>query len=600
MNAVLPSLHFADYGAMVMYFAAMAYMGWRCSGDTRTSRGFLLGGGNMPTFALAISGLMAALSAFSLVMVPGEIFNHGLSMWVFGPLAPLFNILTCVIFMRFYFRIGAFTPFEYLERRYDRNVRTLIAVLTIYLRIIYLGMVMFSTSKVFEGAAGWPAWQTITLCGAVSMIFTAKGGLKAVVWSDVMQFVILVGGLAGILGMLFHKIDGGALAAVAYPFEHGRGLDAFAKPEFYSINPYARLSFWLLLLWPILGTVTAMASDQMTVQRLLASGSYRNAVRTQVMNTCISIPMTLTLWLIGLSVFTFFSQNPELKVASGDTALFTFIATQMPTPLPGLVIAAMFAAVISTLNAVYAGMATIWLKEVHIRYFAPDLPEISQVRVSRIATLAMGAISIAMGLFITLSADWLGQAVVEAQTIFYAFDAIVIPAFLFAAFSRRASVPLVWITAGLLWGLKLAVVAWYSLSTRALLAVGTDGLDISWAGPIPPWYALPFVAAAAAILIWRTRRRDWARGGAISLVAACMFAGYAMGVVLWSAMSAWGAADEPRALSFQWVGFPAFVFYMVFGGLWLCFGKVQPPEKWRGLTMFSKDDPAASPEKNAK
>ena len=603
MDAVLPSLHFADYSVMVLYFAAIAYMGWRYSGDTRTSRGFLLGGGNLPVFALAISVLMASLSAFSLVMVPGEIFNHGLSMWMFNLIVPPLTIATCMVFMRFYFRIGAFTPFEYLERRYDRHVRTLIAALTIYLRIIYLGMVMFSTSKVFEGAAGWPTWRTITLCGVVSMLFVAKGGLKAAVWSDVMQFVVLIGGMAAILGALLWKIDGGALAAVAYPFEHGRGLDAFAKPEFYSIDPYVRLSFWLLLLGQMLAPVTAMASDQMTVQRLLASGSYRKAVRTQVLNACVSIPTMLLLWVIGLSVFTFFSQNPDLPVKSGDTALFTFIATQMPTPLPGLVIAAMFAAVISTLNAVYNGMATIYLKEIHIRYFAPGLSEPGQVRVSRIATLAIGAVSVALGLFITLSAEWLGQSVVEAQTIFYAFDAVVIPAFLFAAFSRRASVSLVWITAGALWGLKLAMITWYSLSTRALVAAGADGgLDISWSGPLPPRYALPFVAAAAAVLGWRMwrRRRNPSGSGTVPLVAACMFAGYALGLGLWSALSAWGAADEARALSFQWVGFPAIVFYTVFGVLWLCFGKVQPPEKWRGLTLFSKDEPIEPPpEKSA-
>ena len=599
MEAVQPNLQTIDFAVIVLYFLGIAWMGWCFAGDTRSSRGFLLGGGNMPIVTLAISVFMAAFSAFSMVMVPGEIFNHGLSMWVISLVSPPLTIVTCIIFMRFYFRIGAFTPFEYLERRYDRGVRTFIASLTLYLRIIYLGMVMYSTSKVFEGAAGWPAWRSILICGVVSMLLTAKGGLKAVVWSDVIQFGVMVGGLVSILVMLIHKIDGGFLTAMVYPFENGRGLDQFAKPEFFLVDPYVRLSFWLLLLGHVLGPISCMASDQMTVQRLLASGSYQKAVRTQALNACILTPALILLWVIGLAVFTFFSQHPELPVKSGDTALFTFIATQMPTPLPGLVLAAMFAATISTLNAVYSAMATVYLKEVHIRHFAPGLDEPGQVRVSRIATLLLGLIAIGLGLFIAVSADWLGQSVVEAQTIFYAFDAIVIPAFLFAALSKRASTLMVWVMAGVLWGLKLGMITWYSLSTRALVQAGQEDAPSSWAGPLSWTWTLPFLAAGLVLLAWWSRRRS-ARRATLALVTACLFLGYALGLAVWAFFSTKYAASEPQALSFQWVGFPTVVVFVLLGVLWFCLGKVQPPEKWRGLTLFSKDEPAAPADRNAK
>ena len=583
------SLHLADYGVIAAYFLAMAVIGLRQSSDSSDSKGFLLGGGNLPVFALAVSCLMAAMSAFSLVMVPGEIFDHGLSLWVLNLLTPLCTVAACAVFMRFYFRIGAFTPFEYLERRYDGRVRTLIAALTIYLRLIYLGMVLFSTSKIFEGAAGWPAAWTIILCGGVALVFTALGGLKAVVWTDVMQFVLLVGGLFCILGVLFWKIDGGAVGAVAYALEHERGPREFSNPGFYTLNPYVRLSFWILLLNMLTAPITAMASDQMTVQRLLASGSYRNAVRTQWLNALLSIPTVLILWVIGLSVFTFFHQRPELTVKSGDTALFTFIATQLPPPLPGLVLAGMLAAVISTLNAVFNSMAVLYLKEIHIRYLRPDCPEPEQVRVSRRATAAVGLIAVVSGLAITLSAEWLRQSVVEAQTIFYAFDAIVIPAFIFAVLSRKASPTLVWVTAGLLWGLKLAMITWYSASTASANA-WTPGGDPGWGGPFNPWLAAAATLAGGLLFAGWARLRQSLKYPMISLVAACSAAGYGLGLALWAALSRYYYRGEPLALSFQWVGFPAIVCYALIGALWFIFGRPQPATAWRGLTLFDSGE----------
>jgi Na+/pantothenate symporter len=127
------SLSISDYVVMAGYLVGLVVIGFFCSSSKKDSKAYLLGGGKMPYFALGISCLMAALSAFSLVMVPGEIFNHGLSYWVLGLLTPLFTVVTCSIFMRFYFKIGAFTPFEYLERRYSPEIRTLVASLTIYL-----------------------------------------------------------------------------------------------------------------------------------------------------------------------------------------------------------------------------------------------------------------------------------------------------------------------------------------------------------------------------------------------------------------------------------------------------------------------------------
>lgn len=584
------SLGLSDYATMLMYLVALIVIGLVCTGKNKNTKDYMLGGGSMPFLALGISCLMASLSAFSLVLVPGEIFSHGLTYFIFGPVCHLLMIGSCAIFLRFYFKIGAFTPFEYLERRYSPAVRTMIASLILYLRMIYLGMVLFSTSKIFEGAAGWPCWMTILVCSSISILFTTLGGLKTVVWTDVMQFVVLVGGLACILSVLIMKVDGGLIGGVRYAFANGRGLDAFSKPEFYRLNPYIRLSFWLLLLNAVLPAITTMSSDQMTVQRLLASGSCRAAIKTQTVNTFLTLPMLLVLWLLGLLVFAFFHQHPELTVRSGDTALFQFISTQLPSPLPGLVIAGMLAAVISTLNAVFNSMAVVYVKELHQRYFNRKTDETALVRLTRIATITIGIIACGMGLIIAGAAEWLAQSVVEAQTIFNALDVIIIPAFLFAVLSRKASSRLVWVCAGSLWGLKLAVTAWYFLSTMSRKN-WQPGMDFGWAGPIPGPWAAPFwlagllLLAVYLVLLFR-RNREWT----VLLVIAVMLMGFGAGISLWSACSNIWCREMPGAVSFQWLVLPGVTGYVLLGAVWLAFGKVQPKEKYAGLTLFDSNE----------
>ena len=581
-------LAFSDYAVMVSYLVALVVIGVACSGRKKDTKDFLLGGGKMPWFALGISCLMAALSAFSLVMIPGEIFNHGLNFFVFGLITPIFTLVTCRIFMKFYFKLGSFTPFEYLEYRYDGTVRSLIAGLTIYLRMIYLGMVLFSTSKVFEGAAGWSPWFSIPLVGGIALIFTSSGGLKAVVWTDVMQFIVLVGGLFCILGFLFYKIDGGMIEGIACAFRNGHGLNEFTKPEFYLLDPYARLSVWLLLLGSFMAPISIMASDQMTVQRLLASGSFEKAQKTQLSNTLLTIPTLIILFIIGLCVFTYYHQNPEFKPASGDTALFNFISMQLPSPLPGLVLAGMLAAVISTLNAVFNSLATVYLKEFHIRYINKALDEKGQVRLSRIATILIGLLAIGLGLLVSTTADALRQSVVEASTIFSAFEAIVIPAFVFAVLGKRASTVLVWFTAGIIWGIKLMLIGWFSASSYVMKTF-KPGVDPSWAGP--QGWSVVLIPLAFAVVLWIVfivlKKVKPTKRHLFALLLASAAAGAAIGGLIWYIVSnSLLAPGEGKALSFTWLSLPSIVSYIVIGWVWLKFGPEQPKEKYQGLTLF--------------
>ena len=164
-----------------------------------SSEEYLLGGRRMPTLAIGLSCMVSLLSSVSIVMVPGEIFNNGLTLFIFqGTIGLALSIPCYLLFTRFYFLLGSFTPYEYLEYRYDRTVRSVVAISAFYTRTMYLGMVLYTTAKIFESCYGWPAWFSILLVGTVGVVYTVMGGMKAVVWTDVLQFLFLFGGFIAI------------------------------------------------------------------------------------------------------------------------------------------------------------------------------------------------------------------------------------------------------------------------------------------------------------------------------------------------------------------------------------------------------------------
>jgi len=580
-----------DYGTMGLYLLAVVALGAYFSKNEDSSEEYLLGGRRMPWYAVGISCLMSLLSTYSLVMVPGEIFNHGLSLWMLNLLAPIFTVISFLLFIRFYFLLGSFTPFEYLERRYDSRIRILIASIVLYTRAMWLAMVLFSTAKVFEGGAGWPAWITILVVGIIGILYTVMGGLKAVIWTDVLQFFVLIIGMGIAIVVLCQHIDGGAIGAVSYALDHGHGATRFTDPSFYEINPYVRLTFWLLLIGAIMNPLGTASSDQVNIQRLLSTSTYKESLKAQITSACISLPFTLMLWFVGLAVFSYYSQNPDPQVTSGDTAFFVFVSTKLPPPVPGLILAAMLAAVMSSLDSGINSLATVWLKEVHEKYINKDMNDSKQVKISRIATVAIGVFAMVFAITISLTSKELGHSVVEAATIFYALAVVVTPAFLFAVFSPKASSAMIWVMASLCWGMNFATTTWH-IGSKYAAKGWHEGMDMGLAGPISIlWVIIPFAVAIVPFLIWLTARK---KDGGMHLgrLGMMMFPmGYGLGATIWYLCSNYISWEGPKALSFQWVGFPGLITFFIGGLIFIHFSKKQPEHKYRGLTLATlKDD----------
>lgn len=584
-------MYWPDYAVMIVYMLAVLGIGFYFSRNENTSEDYLLGGRSMPYMAIGLSCMMSLLSSISIVVVPGEIFNHGLTLFSLSGTLGLFLAIPCfLIFIRFYFKLGSFTPYEYLEYRYSPAIRTIIALSALYTRTLYLGTVLFTTSKIFEGAYEWTAWKTILLVGIIGTAYTVLGGMKAVVWSDVMQFVVLAGGFVVIVVVLWSNIDGGAWGAVKYAFENGRGLSHYATADFYKVSPYIRLSFWILLYGAIIGPLTNACSDQIAIQRFLSTKNWKEGFKSQIVATCSAFPFVLILWFVGLALFTYYAQNPDNSLKSSDGVFFRFVATHLPTPMPGIFMAAMLAAIMSTLDSGINSMSAVWLKEVHQKFINKNMTSIQEVKVSRWATLIVGLVAIIMAVLLDSSGKWLVQSAAEIGVLFALFSSIILPAFLFAVLSARANSMLIWLLTFYSIGDGVAMKIWYALS-RVTKQAWLPGDPLSWAGPISFWYALvPFLTGLFFVGLWFVLKRKYHLKNKItvcSLLTGAFLFGTAQGILVWCIFSNVLITNMPEARSFAF-GLPL---NLIVGFIALRFCPEQPREKYQGLTLGTINEP---------
>jgi Na+/proline symporter len=334
--------------------------------------------------------------------------------------------------------------------------------------------------------------------------------------------------------------------------------------------------------------LTAACSDQIAIQRFLSTRNWKEGFKSQIVATCSAFPFVLTLWFVGLALFTYYSQNPDPSLNDSDGVFFRFIATHLPTPMPGIFMAAMLAAIMSTLDSGINSMATIWLKEFHQKYINKKMDGIQEVKTSRWATLSVGIIAIGLGLLLDGSGKWLAQSAAEIGVLFYLFNSIILPAFLFAVLSPRANSRLIWLLMFYSIGSGVAMKIWYALS-RATKQAWNPGEPLSWAGPISFMYVLtPLIIGIFFIVLWfvfKSKRK--LKLLVSSLMVGALGLGVTQGMLVWYIFSNALIDKSPMARSFM--------FYLplnlIIGFIALQCCPRQPREKYQGLTLGTINEP---------
>jgi solute:Na+ symporter, SSS family len=389
------ALSLPDLAVLLTYLVGVTGFGCWFYRRNRNSEHFMTAGRALPGWAVGLSIFGSFVSSISFLANPGKSFAGNWNAFVFAFSLPLAAWVAAKWFVPFYRRSGEISAYHHLEGRFGPWARTYAVICYLLLQVARLATVLYLLALALVPLTGWDIRAIILIAGIAVVIYPWLGGTEAVIWTGVVQAVVLVGGaLVCAVSLLFGTPEGPA-GVFAIAAEHDKfGLGSFGAD-------LASSTFWVVLAYGVVINLTNFGIDQSYVQRYVTAKSDAAARRSVWLGALLYLPIGATFFFIGTALFAFYQTQPELlpttvdAVAKPDSVLPYYIATQLPAGLAGLVVAALCAAAMdSNLNC----MATLFLRDVYRRYVRPQATEREAMRVLHLSTLAFGAVCIGAAL----------------------------------------------------------------------------------------------------------------------------------------------------------------------------------------------------------
>ena len=421
-----------DLIVVVAYLAAITAFGAHFGKSQRTLRDYFLGGRRLPWWAIAFSVVSAETSILTIISTPGIAYatDMGFLQLVFGYLVARFVV--AFVLIPKYFAGELFTAYQLIERRFGHPLKVFTAGLFLVTRALAEGVRVFAISIVLEVVFKTGVFTAILIITALTIFYTFKGGFTAVIWTDVTQLTIYLSGTVLALFLALHAIPGGWGEVVHLAT---RSADKFAVFNFH-FNWHQPYLFWSGLVGGTFLTTASHGTDQLIVQRLLAA---KNKAQSQgaLLASGVVILFQFTLFLVvGVVLFAFYKHFPPSQPFSRPDKIFpTFVVTQLPRGFAGLLTAAIIAAAMANLSAAFNSLASSSVVDFYKPFFRPGADEKHYLRVSRLMTLAWGAVLI----LIAFVAQYTRESVLElALTIASVAYGSMLGIFLLGVLTRSA------------------------------------------------------------------------------------------------------------------------------------------------------------------
>ena len=373
-------LNFIDFAIIVVYLIGITLFGIRFRKRQRTLRDYFLAGRDIPWWAIALSIVAAETSTLTIISIPGLAYDSNMTFLqiVMGYIVG--RIIISFLLLPHYFKGDLYTAYELIERRFGSQLRTVTSGLFLLTRAAAEGVRVYAVSIVVSIALGTGEVTSIAIITILTLIYTFEGGLAAVIWTDVVQTAIYVGGTLVGLVVIVHLVPGGwaHIHDVAVAANKFRIFDF--TPSFW--KPY---TFWAALIFGASFVTASHGTDQLIVQRLLAARSLTQSI-TALLSSGVAIFFQFALFLlVGVMLFAYY-MLPSTHFGKADWIYPTFIVTRMPHGISGLLIAAILAAAMSNLSAALNSLSSSTILDFYVR-FRPQASERKKMRLSRLSTV---------------------------------------------------------------------------------------------------------------------------------------------------------------------------------------------------------------------
>jgi solute:Na+ symporter, SSS family len=415
-----------DFAILVLYLAGITLFGARFRRGQKNLRDYFLGGRTAPWWAIACSIVATETSTLTIISTPGIAFsgNLGFLQLVLGYLVA--RVILCVVLIPQYFQGEFYTAYQLLEKQFGARMKTAAAAVFMATRALAEGVRISAIGKVVSVAFGTGNRISILIVALLTMFYTFEGGMRAVIWTDVIQFSLYLAGSVAAFFLLLHKIPGGWLEVAHVAAAAGGKLRVFD----FTFSLTQSYTFWSGVLGGTFLTMASHGTDQTMVQRLLAARNERDS-KTALLSSGLIVFVQFALFLvIGVMLFVY-AQHSGMPVPGDDPdRIFPqFIVRDMPVGLVGLVLASIFAVAMSNASGSLNSLASSSIMDLSARQADIAQP----LTRSRRMTLVWGAILSVLALI-----DW-GPVLVAGLTIASITYGALLGVFLLGTWNRRAT-----------------------------------------------------------------------------------------------------------------------------------------------------------------
>ena len=423
-------LRIGDIAAIVFFMLVLAGIGIYFARRNNSTEEYFLGNRSFPGWAIGLSMLGTSISSVTFLALPAAAYVLDYRQFVSNLALPLAAVLALIFFIPFFRRSKATSAFEYLEQRYGVFVRTFAALSFILLQFIRVATVLYLVSIPIAGIFDVGLVWVIVIGGVFIGFYTVIGGIEAVIWTDVIQTIILLLGGMLCLAIIIFKLPGGLRQVVEVGGE-------FNKFSFGPVNwNLGERTLTVMIILGLVSSVTGYASDQNIVQRYIAAKSTREARKATLICALMSLPTWLSFYFLGTCMFVFYKVfgSAEVIKMHADEVLPHFILTQTPQFVGGLIVAACLAAAMSSLDSSINSITTIWTID-FVRRFGRTRSDAEQLYLAKIVAIGVGAGMILGALIISTIPK---ESIVDFNLIVVSiFGGGMLTIYMFGFFSKR-------------------------------------------------------------------------------------------------------------------------------------------------------------------
>lgn len=395
-----------NWTVLALYLILMLGMGFYFMRRESGADDFFRGGGRIPWWAAGISIYATMLSAITYMAIPAKAYTTD---WTYYPMLwmiPIVGIPVIKYYLPYFRKLKVASAYEILENRFNLATRLMASALFSTFMIARMALVMYLPSLALTAVTGIDIYLCILLMGIVTIIYCTMGGVEAVIWGDVVQGIILVGGAVFAALYLATNTAGGITGSIDIALANDK-LRLFDWS-----NTWSSATWWVVIIGGLANNLISYTSDQTVIQRYMTTPDERSAGRSILVNGFMSVFISVAFYVIGTGLYTFYKTHPEsldITMTQSDAIFPFFMMSQMPSGIAGLLIAAIFAATMSTISSNINSVSTA-ISVDFVQRFRPTITNDRLLRVARWICIASGLIGLIIAL---LMATWDIQSLLD-------------------------------------------------------------------------------------------------------------------------------------------------------------------------------------------